>query len=279
MNTEGYAAIPTWMIRDDSLTAPALLVYASLASRAGFQSVHPGQALIAAEARCSERRVRDALKELEARGLVERVERRFKGGQRAPDGYVLHSNERPSAIAEQPAPVAGWENQPADNDTTNRQNRANAPSIEITKEEIDKVAPVRHDVEGLLDLLDAEISKNDPRKVPARNTGNTNAMRLLLDRDGYSVDEIAGVIQWCQADQFWHTNILSASKLRKQFARLHSQSTAGARRNGPQSAASRALAVDLGDSSSGANIGPQIAAQAVRAVGPSILGEMNDGRW
>ncbi len=278
--SEGYAAIPSWMLRDSEISGVAILVYASLASRSGFESIHPGQAIIASEARCSERRVRDALKELEALGVVERIERRFAGGQRASDGYVLHSGRRPSALAEQPAGDSGSGSQPADNDTTNRQNPTNAPLIEITTKEIDKGSEmIRADVERLLDLLDSEISKNGVRKLPKRNQTNANAIRLLLDRDGYSEDEVAEVIRWAQADQFWHTNILSASKLREKFEMLVAQMKSGRGRSGTLSPASRALAVDLGDSSPQVIISSQNGVEHRRALGPSIMGEINQGRW
>lgn len=272
---EGYAAIPSWILRDESISAQAVLVYASLASRAGFESIHPGQKIIAAEARCSERRVRDAIKELEERGLVERVERRFRSGQRASDGYVLHSGVRPSSLAELPAGAAGSEGQPADSDSANRQIPANVPLIEITTKEITNVEPGRPDVEALLDLLDEEIRRNDARKIPKRNKANTNAIRLLLDRDGYTAEEVAAVIRWAQADQFWHTNILSASKLREKFAMLDSQMKSGRGRSGSSSPASRVLGVDLGGSTGGAISGPQIG----RSAAPSIIGEIEGGRW
>lgn len=272
---EGYAAIPSWILRDESISAQAVLVYASLASRAGFESIHPGQKIIAAEARCSERRVRDAIKELEDRGLVERVERRFRSGQRASDGYVLHSGVRPSSLAELPAGAAGSGDQPADSDSANRQIPANVPLIEITTKEIANVEPVRPDVEALLDLLDEEIRRNDARKIPKRNKANANAIRLLLDRDGYTEAEVASVIRWAQSDQFWHTNILSASKLREKFATLDSQMKSGRGRSGSSSPASRVLGVDLGGSTGGAVSQPQIG----RSAAPSIIGEIEGGRW
>lgn len=275
MISEGYAAIPSWILRDDSISAQAVLVYASLASRAGFESIHPGQKIIAAEARCSERRVRDAIKELEERGLVERVERRFRSGQRASDGYVLHSGVRPSSLAELPAGAAGSGDQPADSDSANRQIPANVPLIEITTKEIANVEPGRPDVEALLDLLDEEIRRNDARKIPKRNKANANAIRLLLDRDGYTEAEVASVIRWAQADQFWHTNILSASKLREKFAMLDSQMKSGRGRSGSSSPASRVLDVDLGGSTGGAISGPQIG----RSAAQSIIGEIEGGRW
>jgi hypothetical protein len=45
-------------------------------------------------------------------------------------------------------------------------------------------------------------------------------MRLLVaDRNG-DWREVARVIDWCQADAFWRSNILSPGKLRKQFTAL-----------------------------------------------------------
>jgi hypothetical protein len=42
----------------------------------------------------------------------------------------------------------------------------------------------------------------------------------MLRRDHRSYDEIAGIIRWCQADEFWRTNILSFDKLREKFDQL-----------------------------------------------------------
>ena len=44
-----------------------------------------------------------------------------------------------------------------------------------------------------------------------------DAIRLMLDRDNIPAENIAGAIRWCQADEFWRSNILSASKLREKL--------------------------------------------------------------
>ena len=82
--------------------------------------------------------------------------------------------------------------------------------------------PPRPDVEKLLDLLDEQIEANGNR-APKRNKANRDAMRLLLDRDEYSVEQVEWIIEWCQRDQFWQANILSASKLRQKFNTLVAQ--------------------------------------------------------
>lgn len=45
-------------------------------------------------------------------------------------------------------------------------------------------------------------------------------IRLLIERDNRLPEEITYVIDWCQQDSFWKTNILSPSKLRKQYDQL-----------------------------------------------------------
>ena len=43
----------------------------------------------------------------------------------------------------------------------------------------------------------------------------------MLRIDKRSVEDIEAVIRWCQQDDFWHKNILSTDKLRKQFDKLY----------------------------------------------------------
>ncbi|MCK5236172.1 MAG: hypothetical protein KAR06_04220 [Deltaproteobacteria bacterium] len=46
-------------------------------------------------------------------------------------------------------------------------------------------------------------------------------MDLILRVDKRLSSTVRSVIQWCQSDKFWQNNILSVSKLRKQFDQLH----------------------------------------------------------
>ncbi len=80
----------------------------------------------------------------------------------------------------------------------------------------------RPDVDHLLDVLDAEIERNGSRR-PSRGQANLDAMRRLIDLDERTPAEVEAVIRWCQADEFWRSNILSAVTLRRQFDRLRLQ--------------------------------------------------------
>lgn len=102
---EGFAAVPNWMVRESELSVYALTVYLALASHSGRGGIWPSYEVLAKEARCSERKVSEALRELQGLGVVEVVRRKSSAG-RASNGYVLKPNGRVSAVAEVPAPRA-----------------------------------------------------------------------------------------------------------------------------------------------------------------------------
>ena len=43
---------------------------------------------------------------------------------------------------------------------------------------------------------------------------------LMLRIDKIDADDVATVIEWCQNDNFWHSNILSGNKLREKYQQL-----------------------------------------------------------
>jgi hypothetical protein len=50
-----------------------------------------------------------------------------------------------------------------------------------------------------------------------------DSMRLLIDADEREPREVAQVLRWCQGDDFWKGNILSADKFRKQYPKLRAR--------------------------------------------------------
>lgn len=80
----------------------------------------------------------------------------------------------------------------------------------------------RPDIEAILDHLDAELDRNGLKK-PNRTQSNLRAARLLLDRDGRSVDEVKSIIDFAQSSEFWMPNIRSMSKLREKWDTLAAQ--------------------------------------------------------
>lgn len=101
----------------------------------------------------------------------------------------------------------------------------------ITAEVVEnsEAAGVREDVEALLGELESLIEANGNR-APKRNKQARDAMRLLLDRDGYTQEQVSFIIRWSQASNFWQANILSAAKLREKFGQLVAQARRDSRR-------------------------------------------------
>lgn len=85
-------------------------------------------------------------------------------------------------------------------------------------------ATVRPDVDEILDYFDDRLRANDPEcKLPTRSKKNRDAGRLLLDRDGRTVDQVKACIDFATTDEFWRVNILSLSKLREKYDQLRAK--------------------------------------------------------
>lgn len=75
----------------------------------------------------------------------------------------------------------------------------------------------------LVRMLVCLMGENNPRMKTIRPEQVNKWGReadLMIARDGRTEEEISAVIQWCQADQFWKSNILSMTKLREKFDQL-----------------------------------------------------------
>jgi hypothetical protein len=83
----------------------------------------------------------------------------------------------------------------------------------------------RDDIREVCDHLADRIAE-DGSKRPAIGKGWLDSARLMLDRDGRSVEEIHAAIDWCQNHHFWRANILSMPKLREKFDQLRKQAIA-----------------------------------------------------
>jgi len=60
-------------------------------------------------------------------------------------------------------------------------------------------------------------------KCPSNLDQWANTIRLMDTQDKRSIEEIAAVIDFCQQDNFWRVNILSADKLREKFDQLQAK--------------------------------------------------------
>jgi hypothetical protein len=63
------------------------------------------------------------------------------------------------------------------------------------------------------------LENNSSHKKPNHQKW-ADDIRLMMERDNRSEEQIKYLIDWCQRDSFWKVNILSPSKLREKFDQL-----------------------------------------------------------
>lgn len=112
-----------------------------------------------------------------------------------------------------------------------KQNKTNSSSESPTpnekEPEPEKKAKREYDHQSepycLAEELKNGIMANNPdhKKITESQLQNwADDMRKMLELDKRSYSQVSNMISWCQRDDFWKTNILSASKLRKQYDQM-----------------------------------------------------------
>lgn len=79
----------------------------------------------------------------------------------------------------------------------------------------------RTDVDEIVDYMTTALRDNDVKFTAGKAW--SNAARLLLDKDGYTVEQVKYVITFAVNDSFWNPHILSLPKLRVKFETLKKQ--------------------------------------------------------
>ena len=110
-------------------------------------------------------------------------------------------------------------------------NRLNKEQI-YTKEELNKVSDFQEtdsmrDAKELTLILSEKVKANGFKAV--ESVKSVKAMERLLRIDGRTYSEVLMVINWCQTDEFWLSNIRSTEKLRDKFDTLLGQMMRGKR--------------------------------------------------
>lgn len=109
--------------------------------------------------------------------------------------------------------------------------KSSQPSVaSITKATGKKSKVFEEDSEPyrLADLLRQEILTNLPdAKVSKNLSGWCAEIDRMIRRDNRKPEDIEAVIRWCQSDDFWSPNILSAKKLREKYDQLNGQMKKG----------------------------------------------------
>ena len=87
--------------------------------------------------------------------------------------------------------------------------------------ENETVAQYPEEITRLTGLLVESLIKNNPNaKIPDKLDKWHDSIRLMIQNDGYTVEQIKQLIVFSQNDSFWKGNILSTSKLRDKAGAL-----------------------------------------------------------
>ena len=112
---------------------------------------------------------------------------------------------------------------PGTGEQGNRGTGEQGDSEAIDDVDLRAVEDPRPDVDAVCDAMAASVQRRTGRAPRVTAAWRTQA-RLMIDRDGRSVEEIARIIDWVEADDFWRANVLSVPKLRQKFDTLRLQS-------------------------------------------------------
>lgn len=114
----------------------------------------------------------------------------------------------------------------------------NSPSTTAVAETTNKTCKHDDDVITACQLLADLIEDNGSKRPAITCHGWHTDMERLHRIDERTWEQITAAIRWCQDDNFWHTNILSPAKLRKQYDQMRLQAQAqqgpGRKRAEPQ---------------------------------------------
>lgn len=121
--------------------------------------------------------------------------------------------------------TARWEKVRNANRIAEPNAEGNAEKEREIKESSSEVAsdPDRPEIIELCQHLAARVRENGHKVTNELGKSWTNPCRLMLDRDGYTAEQIRKAIDWSTADSFWSSNIRSMATLREKYTVLRAQ--------------------------------------------------------
>lgn len=137
---------------------------------------------------------------------------------------------------------ARWQGDATSNASGNATSNAERERKRERKKEVpsdsgESQEPPRSDVQAVIDFMSEALRSNDVKFKVGKAW--FDAARLLIDKDGYTVDQIHYVIRHASTDTFWAPNILSLPKLREKFETLKMQAVEKGKGRAPTSTVDR----------------------------------------
>jgi hypothetical protein len=216
--TTHYTVLANAVLRDENLSFRARGILAAILSRPdNWKTTSESLARETKEGRTA---ILTALKELEKVGYMTRKKYQNEKGQWIWESLVYDKPQKPMDTEVSPEsgfPTTG--NPPSDEPTTE-----NGTLIEVTikneRNEVTKTSRTYGDEVISMSNLFADLIQNNGINRPTVTDRWHQDIERLNRIDGYSWEQIEATIRWVQNDSFWQSNVLSPSKLRKQFGAL-----------------------------------------------------------
>lgn len=181
---------------------------------------------LAKKGRCTTQYVRLVINEMIEGGYIQIVTKGSSRGKATV--YQLIHKELPNSVAESKIAEEGQlPNSVGDNSQTLTENsqtpsnniRPIHPSLSTTSTSSSLVSLGLEEPLILANLLADRIEANGSKR-PNVTQAWVKDMDKLIRIDGRTPLQVRLAIEWCQADSFWSTNILSPAKLRQKYDQL-----------------------------------------------------------
>lgn len=212
---EKYLVVANQVARDKNLSYKARGLLISILSRP--DNWETNAYALANESPDGRDAVLSGLKELEEQGYLVRSRFQDDQGHWQTSSIVYDVPKLGKPKSEKPKSDYPKSEKPKSENPTSKE----VPYKELPYKEIPiKNVPIES-IE-LAKLLATLIEKNGS-KVQGTIDAWAKTIDLMNRVDGRSWVEIRGAIEWCQNDEFWRSNVLSADKLRKQYDRMRLQ--------------------------------------------------------
>jgi hypothetical protein len=220
----------SWVFEHSTAHLAARLVLLAIANHSDRDGRNSWASVrqLSEEARCSERQVQYALRELESTGEITRVgvspsrthiyelpamQTLFRGGA---DTAPAH----PAPVQPlRPAESAGRKTRRARVQNPSKEGEHPAPEPRTNRPKGNHPSPASPEASNLCELLADLVEANGSKRPKVTRTWVTEAERIFR-LDKRPPTEAERVLRWSQADEFWRSNILSIPTFRAKYDRL-----------------------------------------------------------
>jgi hypothetical protein len=212
-----FQQIPNWVFESE-ISPNAVKLYLVLRKNGDNKrgTSYWSRKKLAEQMGCSANTMDRAKKELLDIGAVCQINRKNEHGDWTSNMYHIHVQTTANcryllAKVGRPIPTDGQTPIPTNGEQTNNHIELRTKEL-ITRTYGDEVITMSN--------LFADLIQNNGINRPTVTDRWHQDIERLNRIDGYSWEQIEATIRWVQNDSFWQSNVLSPSKLRKQFGAL-----------------------------------------------------------